>query len=318
MIRLHLTPSLICGLLAVTTVSSAQPPSRPASSPSIAPLRSEGSRGESAHGDGLRGDGHGEKRTAEEGRRAEGKRPFEPREHEPFFEALREVHVESANRELFELVRHDSIRQEINLSPADAEQIQSNMRQAFKAIFAVRDDNQGKPTSQEDLKQQIRDAIAPLEAESIALLRKPETNFNRLLGLYVQARSYRALMNDQVAEVIGLQGSALDDFRKSRADSWRSIMDDTRRAIEKEIRNNPPGASPRQAISQLLQQAEAKLDEQLASQLSDAQREQLQQLKGEPFPLPERLFSFPPHRGRGGPEGRGRPEDRREQGSGSK
>ncbi len=300
MIRLHLTPWLICGLLAVSTVSSAQPPARPETSHSNAPPRGDGKRSDGPRGGGV----HGERRPSDGGHRPDGKRPFEPREHEPFFEALREVHLESSNKELFELVRHESIRQEINLSPADAEQVQANMRQAFKAIFAVRDNNQGKPTSKEELKQQIRDVIAPLEAESIAILRKSETDFERLLGLYVQARSYRALLNDQVAEVIGLQGAALDDFRKSRADSWRSIMDDTRRAIEKEIRNNPPGASPRQAISQLLQQAEAKLDEQLASQLSEAQRTQLQQLKGAPFKLPERLFSFPTHRGRSGPEGR--------------
>lgn len=296
MVRLQLTPWLVCGILALTAVSSGQSPERPETPQADARPHGGVTRSEGTHGAGPHGEGP---------RRTDGKRSFEQREHEPFFEALREVHVETSNKELFEMVRHESIRQEIHLSSADAQQIQANMRLAFKAIFAVREKNREETLSKEELKQQIREAVSPLEAESIAILRKPEVDFKRMLGLYVQARNYRALMNDQVAEEIGLQGQELDDFRQTRAASWRSIMDDIRRSIEKEIRNTPPGSSPRESISQLLRQAEGKLDVQLSSQLSEQQRAQLQQLKGAPFPLPERLFSMPPNRGRGGPEGRG-------------
>ena len=230
-------------------------------------------------------------------------RPRSPggsRERDPFFEAMREVHLESSNKELFDLLRHAAIRQEIHLSDADSDQLQANGREAFEAIHAIREANQGMPVSKDELKQQIRDALTPLEAKSFEILQKPENDFKRLLGIYVQARSYRALLNDKVAEEIGLRGDALVAFRQFRSESWRAIMEDTRRSMEKEIRNTPPGSSPREAMSKLFRRAEEKLDEKLASQLSSEQLRALEQLKGAKFDeLPEHPFSLPPDRRRG-------------------
>lgn len=221
------------------------------------------------------------------------------RGNDPFFEAMREVHRDSSNRELFDLLRDPNVRQEIHLSEADSEQLEANGREAFQAIRAVRKANQDLATSKEELKQQIRTALDPLEAKSFEILQKPEVDFERLLGIYVQARSYRALLNDKVAQKIGLHGAALDAFRQFRSENGRAIMEDTRRLAEKEIRNTPPGSSPREAISKLFRRAEEMLDDKLASQLTDVQRAALEQLKGAKFDLQPQPFSFPPGRRRG-------------------
>lgn len=231
-----------------------------------------------------------------------------PREQDPFFEAMREVHLESSSKELFDLLRHASIRQEIHLSDADSARLQANGREAFQAIFAIRKDNKDKPTSKEEYKRRIRDVLAPLEEKSFEILQQSQADFTRLLGIYAQARGYRALLNDKVAEQIGMQGEALDAFRKFRQEQGRAIMEDTRRAVEKEIRNTPPGSSPRTAISKLFRRAETQLDEKLASQLTPEQVAAFESLKGAKFDeMPERLFSFPPEHRRGG-----RPERHRE------
>lgn len=227
--------------------------------------------------------------------------PSGAREQDPFFEAMREVHLESSSKELFDLLRHDSIRQEIHLNDADAEQLHANGREAFQAIFAIRKDNQDKSTSKEELKQQIRAVLAPLEEKSFEILEQSDADFKRLLGIYAQARGYRALLNEKVAQQIGLQDEALNAFRKFRQAQSRVIMEDTRRAVEKEIRNTPPGSSPRAAISKLFRRAEEQVDEKLASQLSKEQLADFESLKGVKFDeLPERLFSFPPDHRRGG------------------
>ena len=267
MVRFQLIPiGLACGLLWVAGTACGQPP---------------------RHSDGPRS----------------GDRPHSSdssRGNDPFFEAMREVHRDSSNKELFDLLRHPTIRQEIHLSEADSEQLQANGREAFQAMHAVREANRDLATSKEVLKQQIRDILAPLEAKSFEILEKSEGDFKRLLGIYVQARGYRALLNDKVAQEIGLQGTALDDFRKFRSEEWRAIMEDTRRSMEKEIRNTPPGSSPREAISKLFRRAEELLDEKLASQLTSQQRAALEQLKGVKFDeMPEELFSFPSGRRRG-------------------
>ncbi len=234
-------------------------------------------------------------------------RPGSPREQDPFFEAMREVHLESSSKELFDLLRHESIRQEIHFSEADAERLRAHGREAFQAIFAIQKESRGKPTSKDELKQQIRDVLGPLEEKSFEILQQSGADLKRLLGIYVQARGYRALLNDKVAEEIGLQGKELDAFRQFRQEQGRAIMENTRRSAEKEIRNTPPGSNPRTTISKLFRQAETQLEEKLASQLTQQQLAAFEALKGAKFEeMPERLFSFSPDHRRGG-----RPERRR-------
>ncbi len=240
--------------------------------------------------------------------RPDGSRPDDPRrsesrERDAFFDAMREF---LPHKELFDLLDHDSIRKEIKLSDADAELIEANVRKTFEALHAIRKEFEGKTPTPEEFKQKVAEAIEPLNKESYEILEK-RADFERLLGLYVQARGHRALLNDQVAQKIGLEGQALEGFRKLRSQSWQLLMDDTRDAIKREMRNAPPGKSlPRNAISDLFKLAEKKLEDKLSRELTEEQKNALENLKGVKFPLPEHPFNYPPrNRGRGGSRGPG-------------
>ena len=240
---------------------------------------------------------------------AESTRGEDPRrgEREAFFDAMREF---LPHKELFDLVKHASVREEIGLSADDAAAIERNVGKSFEAMHDIRRGNEGKVVSADELKGQVRKALAPLNDASYQILEKAD--LQRLLGIYVQARSYRALLNDRVASQIGLEGESLLTFRRTRNESWQTIMEDMREAMKREIRNAPPGVPPsRDAIGRLFKQAEDKLDLKLAQQLSIEQKSKLAELKGAPFDLPKYPFSFGPPRSRSsrgpdnGPDGRG-------------
>ncbi len=231
-----------------------------------------------------------------------------PGVRDPFYEALIEVHQESPNKELFDLLNHASIRSEIKLGDEDALKIQENIGGAIRQIIALREQSRGQNKTKDDLKAEIHAAVAPFDESTYELLRK-QADFDRLLGIYVQARSYRAALNEQVAAKIDLSGEQLTKYRDARSKAWRKIMEETREEIEKEIRNRDPNeGDPSPAIVKYFEQAEQKLDAKLREELTPAQRAKLVQLKGDSFALPERLFEFPGRRGRG----RGRGEDRDE------
>ncbi|MCA9132861.1 MAG: hypothetical protein KDA45_06890, partial [Planctomycetales bacterium] len=163
---------------------------------------------------------------------------------DPFFEALREVHQESPNKELFDLLEYPDIRDEVRLSAEKAEQIQENIRLAIKELFALRASRQANSEphkSKEELKAEIAAAVAPFDDASYALLEQPPTELDRLLGIYVQARGNRAVLNEKVAHRIGLNATELDQLRKARTRIWRGIMQQAREDIQREIRNRAPG-----------------------------------------------------------------------------
>lgn len=228
------------------------------------------------------------------------------KDREAFFETLREF---MPHKELFDLVEHASIRKEIGLSASDANKIVENVSQTSSDLHTLRKQNEGKNVPLDEYKQQVRKLIAPHNSASYEILSK--SDFKRLLGIYVQARSFRAVLNEQVAREIGLEGEAFEKFRKTRNDTWQELSEELREAMMRQIRKAPPGArADRTAIAKLFQDAEEKLDFKLARELTPAQKDALEKLKGAPFELPEHPFSFPPppdrsRSGRGGGPPRG-------------
>lgn len=289
MARFQIIGQFACVLL-LTCVAIAQPPHRPPNGG----LPDGPPGGRDREGGGR--DGGGRENGGRDGQR------------DPFFEALREV----PNKDLFDLVNHTEICKEIGLSEASAEKVKQKIHRAIEEILAIRNATRDQAKSPDELKQMIRERVSPLYDSSYELLRM-ESNFQRLLGIYVQARQYRAALNDQVANAIGLEGTELDDFRTARTEAWRSIMEETRSTIEKEMRHSPPGTSPREAIGKQIALAEKKLDAKLAELLTPAQREQLELLKGKDFPLSATLNEPPPDRRRGPPGERPRDPKRGEE-----
>lgn len=228
-----------------------------------------------------------------------------PGGRDPFFEALRDVHMDNPNKELFDLIHHDSVRKEIALSEDSAEKVYQNIHDAVKQIYGIREQmrSEGAKT-RDELKKQIIEAVAPFDKETYELLQK-ESKFERLLGIYAQARNYRAALNEHIAQRIGLTDQQLTDFRSERSKIWRSIMEETRQDIQETIRRAGTSDIPRDQVAKIFEHAEHKLDSKLGSLLSKEQREKLEELKGEPFAdLPKRPFDSGRRGGRG-PDGRG-------------
>lgn len=226
-----------------------------------------------------------------------------------FFEALREVHHESPTKEIFDLLEHHEIRQEIGLSEEHAQVIENNVSQAKKKIMALREAKRGSAATKDELKTAISETVAPFDKASLELIEQ-NADLDRLLGLYVQARNYRAAVNEEIAKRIGMNDQELADFRAARVAAWRTIMEETREDIEKEVRKfGAERGDWRKTVGKLMAQAEQRLDATLAWELEPSQREKLMRLKGEPFELPDDLFRFP-SRGRSGDRNRDHDHER--------
>ncbi len=223
-------------------------------------------------------------------------------ERDPFFDAMREVFQDAPHKELFDLVNRSEVRQEIGLASDAASKVKDNVHDAMREVFSLRDKQER--LTKDQYKEKIRNALTPFEKESYKILEE-HGNFDRLLGIYAQARKYRAILNDKVAEKIGLDGVALDRFRRERAEYGRTLWEETRDLVDKAIRNNPPGAALRPAFGRLFQQAEEKLERRLAELLTDEQKRKFEDLKGVEFKLPPDVFDprgrRPPHNDHKGP-----------------
>ncbi len=237
-----------------------------------------------------------------------------------FFDAMREVFQETPNKELFDLVNHAKIRDEIALSAEYTEQLRDNMHAAMKQVFALRHDSDDldPKLGKEDIKAKLREAIRPHDDASYKML-EMNSNFDRLLGIYAQARNNRAILIDPVAKKVGIEGAALEQFRKTRTEEGRKLWLETRDAVDRVMRNAPLGVNPRAEIEKLFKQAEEKLDRKLGELLTDEQHAKLEELKGVKFDdLP--VLDRPPRRPgeRNGPPGgekRREPEEKQHDGN---
>ena len=237
-----------------------------------------------------------------------GRRPGpRPGERDPFFEAIRDAHRrQAAIREIFDLLRHESVQTEIQLSSEKLMEIQEVFRNSFNSIFELRNELKDSTESKEALVEKILQRQIPFDQKVFSLLRE-NAKYDRLLGIYVQAREYRAAANEDVASRIGLVGDDLQAFRTARSDIWHRLMDDNRDKIGNLIREGK-----RDEISELFEDAEKRLNEALAMKLTSEQRKALHDLEGQKFELPNRPFDFrgpPPHGGGGRRGEEPRPKD---------
>lgn len=293
MVRIQVLAKCASVLLMLATLAHAQPPAPPAfPSPLGSPSR----------------------QRSDEGRHDEEHRG-ETKAREAWLDAIRQF---MPHKEVFDLVEHASVREEIGLNSEAAPIIEENVGRAFGALHDLRKQYENKDFAKEDFNQAARSAVGPLNQQNYELLGK--ANLPRLLGLYVQARGYRSVLNDRIASEIGLEGEAFEKFRQTRNEIWTAELEQVRDDMRREFRNAPPGVPPdRDAMTKIFKRAEDRLDSKLARELSPSQKVALEELKGPTFALPERPFNFPPppsSRERGGRGGPPRNDDRH-RGSGS-
>jgi uncharacterized protein YajQ (UPF0234 family) len=228
--------------------------------------------------------------------------PPRPEGRDKFYDALGEVHRQLLpRRELVGLLWREEVQKEVGLSPENYQKIEQLRRDEFTKVMALRDELKDKGLTKDEIVQKIIETQAPIDRELHELLHNPEhANFERLLGIYVQSRSFSAATNETVAERIGLTGEAYLEYRKARGEIWHQLMDENREKMGNLIREGD-----RKKIAQLFEEAEKKLNAELAAKLTAEQRTSLQQLEGEKFELSKQPFDFRGPRGRRGDRERG-------------
>lgn len=222
-----------------------------------------------------------------------------PEGRDPFFDALGEAHRQLLpRREVVGLLWHESVRKEVGLSPGNYQKIEQLRRDEFNKVMALRDELKDQALSKDEIVQKIIETQAPADRELYEMLLNPQhAKFDRLLGIYVQSRSFSAATNETVAERIGLKDDAYIEYRKARGEIWHQLMDENRDKMGNLIREGD-----RKEISQLFEEAEKKLNRALAVKLTAEQRTALKELEGEKFDLPKQPFDFRGPRGRRGGE----------------
>lgn len=205
-----------------------------------------------------------------------------------FSEAIREAQrIEGTNQELLGfLLRHESIQQEIGIGEEHIKELRDLISDAIRAAWELRRESRDEEWSKEQLVEIMLERQRTFDRKVTELLEE-HADYERLLGIFVQTRSYRAATHASIAERIGLEGEQLLEYREARSKLWHALMKANRWRIEDYIRERK-----NDEIERLMKYAENRLDELLAARLSEDQRARLESLEGEEFDLPEEVFSM--------------------------
>ncbi len=116
----------------------------------------------------------------------------------------------------------------------------------------------------------------------------------RLDQIALQIQGVGALANAEVAKKIGLDEAQAKTIQTELQDAMGSMRDKMREIF---------AGGDREAARKKIESLRKELDEQVLAKLTDEQRQKFEELKGEPFKMPEGMLR--PGGGRGGPGGPG-------------
>lgn len=219
----------------------------------------------------------------------------------PFFDALREIHSETPDREILEVLMHEEVRSEINLKESTWKELESVFDSARAGLSELHRENEKSPLSKVELKAKLRDGIAKVTSKVFQLLDEQKVDMDRLLGIYFQVHGFRAAATDRVANRIGLSGDDLNAFREQKTLKWQSVMDSSRDKIRRSVRG--PGQG--EMIFKILKDAREEFDNALKDLLNEDQQQAMEKLRGEEFEFAKKIREARPGGFR--PGGRGRP-----------
>jgi hypothetical protein len=239
----------------------AQPPKSSSGSNPNTQGRGEQGRGEQGRGWGERGRG----------------------ERDPFFEAMRDVFREfTPNRELMELLWHPEVRTEISLSDDKFREIVRLVSDGHSSVMELRETPNAPQLNRDQWKEKILAIQRPIDQQLMDMLRDPQvSNFDRLIGIYVQHRGFRSATNVAVAERIGLTGDAFESYRQAGKEFRYRLMEENRDKMGALIRDGD-----REKIAKLFEESEKKMEAHLAGLLTQSQQAALKKLEGEKFDIP--------------------------------
>lgn len=284
---------LCYGLTVVGTVGYAlalQPPSPDASAGKSPQVQATGSertddgrggderRGDTKRGDDKRGDDkHGEDR------RGDGRRPGPGHDGGPggwsnfaWRRVAEAVRRDGGPLELLPLLHVPEVRKELGLD----EEVFKPKLEAYMAEMQKRldeDRRQMQGVAGVDWSKLFSDRMAKENAQFQKFFDElDETQRNRLIGLFAQARGYRAVSNQLVATKVGLSD---EDAAKLRKDI-DTIREKTMEESRDRVRHIFDKGGDRFEFEKLIHENQKKVDAQIERKLSEEQRQNLAALRG--------------------------------------
>lgn len=178
--------------------------------------------------------------------------------------------------ELLGLLRMEEVQKELGMTPETYKSLQEALPD-LRSVFQASEGDRAAKLKEANAKAQdvIDEALSPKQQK-------------RLLGLLVQQQGARAVTNELVAKQIGLEPAKAQEIREVLMKSGEKM------------REAFTGGGDREKMREAMEEIRKEIDQAVAAKLSDKQKEDLEELKGDAFTFPERSAA-----GRGGPGGRG-------------
>lgn len=177
----------------------------------------------------------------------------------------------------------DNLSKELDLSDDQAEQL-ADLREEMRGMMGR--GGQGGGGGGGGGRGGNAEAMAEMEKEVMGILTDKQKK--RLTGIFVQVAGFNALMDNEVAEAIGLSEDDQADLKEAIEDAGMEMREQMQELMQSEDRG-----AMREKMMELRDEANKKI----MGMLSESQRKKLEDLKGATFEMPQR--------GRGGAGGQG-------------
>ncbi len=204
---------------------------------------------------------------------------------------------------LFGLLRIEEVQKEIELLDEQQTQIEeyTNELRAQRGGPEGRERPDFRSMSEEERQKAFEDMRKRMEEHMKASNAKLKEillphQVKRLEEIALQRRGVNALSDPEIAEKIGLSDSQKKELEEAQAAN-RETMIARGRELFQRGRERPDREKVREQFNKLREEADARL----LAVLTPDQMKKFEELKGEPFEMPERTFG----QGRGGFRGRG-------------
>jgi hypothetical protein len=208
-----------------------------------------------------------------------------------------EVHKRSSSSrlEFLALLSHASIREEVGVDSEEYQHLRNSTFQLFESIKAVQRAQSETPLTEEQLINKLSELI---KQHDLAFNRYLEqaSNYDRFIGLFIQARGNRAVCHVDVASRLDVPPQKLEELRLISHETWRAEMDRMgerfkdllRRGQYREIIEKSQNSEMREMFIRV----EARVNEAIGRRMTAQQLETLEQLRGPKFDIPKDFFEL--------------------------
>lgn len=222
-----------------------------------------------------------------------------------FFKAMRQALEQSPHKEILDLLRNDKVKEHVQLSEEGSEKLRELSRSSWDKMRDLSEEFKNTRPSLDDMTEKLSAILDDFDSQAQAVLKDEQVDFERLVQLFIQSRSFAAIANAAVAERLGLTEDDLKSFREKLAEHGERYRKSASAEVGNAMRNFNP-----EKMREIFRSVERRVNMKLKTELTEPQQKKFAEMAGEPFPdVPKFGDMFRP--GRGGPPGSGPPGGRR-------